>query len=358
LRLTRFFSLILFFCIAGSAYAYQDISFGVLGGYAGNLFADSFNIGNSYLVNNVSLSSVNFQKVKLRVSYDFYYTNYDTDNPINNVFHIPGISIYQKNRNSRLRWGISSYLSFKDYINSESSFDSRRFYGLADVSYYLSRGLQLKGSYKFNRFQYANYSSLDIMEHGLESELVATLPTKTTVRGTLRYGVRRFDEDKITFHWYDTEAGISQSLDQKTGVNLSFSCRWSSGGTRPLSTYNIISGITSFWDPWKGNQIDFSIKRILPLAIVSKIDAEYWNRKFTYDPVIRNQFWWLRYSSGRWDEGWLTKADLSHQFNRFFLIKKTVRLAFIGGYSSNNSDDSYYGYDGLFAQARLEIRLF
>ena len=358
MRLTRFFSLIAFFCISSSAYAYQDVSLGVLGGYAGNLFADSFNIGNSYLVSNVSVASVNFQNIKLRLSYDFYYTDYNTDNPINNMFHIPGITVYQRNRNRRFRWGISSYLSFKDYVNSEATFDSRRFYGIADCSYYLTRGLQAKAQYKINRFQYSNYHSLDIIEHGLEAEVVNTMPTRTTLRGTLRYGIRQFDEDKITFHWYDTEGAVSQSLDLKTGISLTFSRRWSNGGTRPLSTYYIISGITSFWDPWKGNQVGLSIKRILPFAIVMKLDGEYWNRRFTYDPVIRNQFWWLRFSEGRWDDGWLAKTDLSYQFNRFYLIGKTVRLNAVAGYSSNNSNDSYYSYDGIFAQGRMEIQIF
>jgi hypothetical protein len=274
------------------------------------------------------------------------------------MFQIPGIAVYQRSRNSRFRWGISSYLSFKDYTNSQTSFDSRRFYGIADGSYYLTRGIQAKAQYKFNRFQYSNYSSLDIIEHTLETELVGTMPTKTTLRGTLRYGVRQFDEDKITFHWYDTESAVSQSLDSKTGISLVFSHRYSSGGTRPLSTYNIISGITSFWDPWKGNLVDLSLKRILPFAIVMKIDSEYWNRRFSYDPIIRNQFWWLRYTEGRWDEGWLSRADLSYQFNKFFLIKRTVRLSAIAGYNSNNSNDSYYDYDGIFAQGRLEIQIF
>lgn len=358
MRLTRFFSLIIFLCLISSAGAYQDLSLGVMGGYAGNLFADSFSIGNSYLVSNVSISSVYYQAVKIRFYYDFYYTNYDTDNPINNIFHIPGMAIYQKSRNSRFKWGVNTFLSIKDYINSQSSFDSRRFYGISDCSYYLRPGLQLKALYKFNRSQYPNYSSLDIVEHLLETELVATLPTKSTLRGTLRYGVRRFDEDDITFHWYDTEAGISQSLDQKTGISLIFSRRWSNGGTRPLSTYNIISGITSFWDPWMGNQIDISLKRILPLAIVSKFDGGYWNRRFDYDPVIRNQFWWLRYSSGRRDEGWLTKADFSRQFNSVYLLNKVLRLNLVLGYASNKSNDSYYDYDGLFAQSRLEIQVF
>ena len=329
-----------------------------MGGYSGNLFADSFSIGSSYLLSNVSISSTHFKTIRLKFYYDIYYTNYDTDNIINNVFHVPGLSLYGKSRDNRLKAGISGFLTSKDYINGESGFDYNRFFGIADASYYLGPGFQIKSLYKFTRSQYINFGSLDNIEHAVEAELVATLPTRSTFRGLARYAVRQFDEDNITFHWFDTELGLSQSLNQKTGVSLAFRRRWSVGGTRPLSTYNIISGITSFWDPWKGNQADLSLKRILPFAILGKTDISYWNRYFFYDPVIRNQFWWLRNSPDRRDEGWMVKAETSKQFNSVFIINRALKVNFIGGYSSNGSTDTYYDFDGFFAQSRIDLQIF
>ena len=349
------FLLVAFCCPVG---AYQNLSVGLGGGYAGNLFADSFNIGNSYLVSNLSFASTNFQSAKLRLSYDIYYYEYDTGNHINNIFHAPGIALYRRNLGERFKWGVETFVAIKDYIGNNSGFDNFRVFSSADASFYISPGIQAKGIYKLIRSKYQNYPILDNYEHWATAELVTTLPSKTTMQGTARYSVRRFDEDQVTFHWIDTEFGLSQSLGIRTGLSFSFLRRWSGGGERPLSSYYIISGVTSYWDPWQGNQLDVALKRILPYAIISRTEGAYWKRQFRYDKFMKEQLSWLLNKTGRRDEGWLTKLELSRQYNLRWPAVESFTLNLRGGYISNGSDDSYYKYHYFFTDLNLNIRIF
>ena len=358
MKLIRALVFFLFLVVCGSADAYENLSVGLGGGYGGNLFADSFQIGNSYLTNSLSFSSVNFQAVKFRLRYDLSYTNYNTDNFINNVIHTPGIALYNRDRDRRLKWGINALATLKDYVDKNSNFDNYRFFGIADASYYIKSFLQAKALYKFTRSRYDNYASLDNIEHWVEAELVATLPSKSTLRGGARYGVRQFDEELITFHWYDTEFGFSQSLDARTGLGITCLRRWSKGGTRPLSSYYIISGITSFWDPWKGDHVEIFVKRILPLGVLSRLEAGYWNRRFAYDDILRAQLGWLDDRYGRRDEGWTIRIEINRQQNLAWRIARSIKIGLAGGYSSNGSDDPYYEYNNFAAQTMIEIQIF
>ncbi len=348
---------LLYFVITGSAQSYQTVSVGMGGGYAGNLFADSFAIGNSYLLSNLSVSSVNFSKVKLKLYYDISYYNYDTGDLINNVFHVPGFVVYRRDPGSRLKWGIEAAAAIKDYVNPQSTFDNNRIFLVADASYYVTSGLQAKAMYRLVKSKYHHYSDLDFYEHLAGGDIVSTFPTKTTARASVKYSVRRFDRDQVTYHWIDTEFGLSQSIDIRTGASLTVLRRWTGGGERPLSSYYIISGITSYWDPWKGNQFNAAIKRILPYAVLSRLEGGYWKRNFSYDDIMRSQLWWLRNKAGRHDEGWLVRGELSRQFNLRIPALQSFMLSVRGGYTRNGSDDPFYKYQYYFGDVSLNIHV-
>jgi hypothetical protein len=340
------------------AYAYQNLSAGIGGGYSGNLFADSFAVGNSYMINRVSVSSTNFTKIRLKLYYDLSFYKYDTGDLINNFYHVPGIALYQRRLGQRFKWGVEACAAIKDYISARSKFDNYRIFSNVDASYYFGPGIQAKAFYRLIRSNYNNFADLDNYEHWVDGELIGTLPTKTTLRGIARYSVRRFDADQVTFHWIDTQFGLSQSIDIRTGLSFAFIRRWTPGGERPLASYYIISGITSYWDPWQGNQVEMALKRILPYAIVSKFNGWYWKREFTYDDIMRSQLPWLRDKSGRSDEGWLAGAEFYRQFNLRLPAPESFVLNLKGGYVSNNSDDSFYKYNYFFADFNISISVF
>jgi len=358
LRYNRLLIFFLFLAFCSRAGAYQNLTANIGGGYVGNLFADSFNIGNSFIWNNVSFSSTSFQKIKLKLYYGISYYNYNTDNPINNIFHVPGVTLYKKNQDGRFKWGIDTFATIKDYVSANSSFDNYRIFTVADVSYYLVPGFQARTLYSLTRSKYLSYGVLDNIEQSAEAGIVATLPHRTTLRGTGRYSARRFDTDQITFHWVDTEFGLSQSIDIRTGLSFTFLKRWSKGGERPLASYYIISGITSYWDPWSGNQVEIALKRILPYAILCKIVGGSWNKSFLYDQYLRDQLSWLKNKSGRRDEGWLVRAELGRQYGLRLPVTESIKINMRGGYLSNHSGDRFYTYNNFMADLNLEIHIF
>ena len=338
--------------------AYQNAAIGIGGGYSGNLYADSFDVGNSYLVNKIALSSTHLKKTKLRLYYGLSYYEYDTNDGIDNFYHVPGIAVYDKSAGQKFKWGAGASAGIKDYTDTRSTLDNQRIFLSGDVSYYTAPGTMLKGQYRGTISNYDDYASLDNAEHWIETEIMLTFPTKTTMRITPRYAIRNFKEDSREFDWLDLELGASQSLDIRTGLSASLMKRWSGGGSRPLSSYFILSGITSYWDPWDGLQAELSIKRILPLAVVSKAEIGYWRRNFSYDSLLQENLWWLAGKSSRIDEGWSVKAGFSRQINLGALIGKAVAVTANAGYYSNHSSDRFYKYDFMFVDSNLEVRLF
>jgi hypothetical protein len=349
--------LFLFVSIA-PAYAYQNLSVNVGGGYAANLYADSFNFGNSYLVNNVAFSSTNFESTRLKLYYSVSYLEHNTNDIINNFIQVLGANLYNRDRGNRFKWGIDLYAATKNYAVGNSDFNNYRIFLVADAAYYISPALQVKGIYRDTRSKFLHFESLDYLEHRLESEAAWTLPSRTTIRGSAAYTTRMFDEDSKRFDWFEVELGASQSVDIRTGISLSAQRRFAGGGTRPISTYFILSGITPYWDPWDGYQAELSIKRILPLAIVSKAEFGYWIREFSYDPLLRERLRWLFRRAGRTDDGWLVRLGLTRQQNIGWKVGRAAILAIGGGFLSNNSDDPFYEYDNYFIDANLELRLF
>jgi hypothetical protein len=348
----------LFFIVYGVATAQQHISIGVGGGYSGNLFSDSFSVGNSYLLNNISISSTHFNKVKLRLQYDLYYYLYDTGDFINNLFHVPGFSLYQENKNRHLKWDIEVFAAWKDYTDPRATLDNGRLYFSGDISYYFLPGLQSRLLYQGIQSGYNHFSSLNYLEQQISDELVATLPTKTTLRAKLRYSTRVFNKGSRDLDWLDLETGLSQSLNMKTGLSFRISNRWTSGGIRPLESYNIISGITSYWDPWNGIAVTPAIRRILPWMIVSNLEASYWKRKFDYNQELRTKISWLKNKYGRTDKGWIARLELNRQFSTHFRIAQTLNFMISTGYTENNSNESFYEYHYFFITTGLQIRIF
>jgi hypothetical protein len=346
------------FASLASSNAYQNLSTNIGGGYAANLYADSFAVGNSYLVSGAAFSTTNFQHTHLKAYYGVSYFEYNTNDNINNFFHLLGTSLYRRDITSRFKWGIDIFAAVKDYVDENSDFNNYRVFGVADISYYIKPGLQFKGCYRGIRPDYSHYETLNNFESHFEAELVGTLPSRTTIRGAAKYAFRIFDNDNEGFDWFDGELGFTQSLGIKTGAGLTLLGRISGEGNRPLSTYYILSGITPYWDPWDGFQIELFVKRILPLSIVSRLDTGYWSRKFEYDLTLRRRFPWLLRKAGRTDRGWIAKLGLSRQLNLGWSVGRSVAISLNGGYLSNGSDDPFYEYDNYFLDSNLEIRIF
>jgi hypothetical protein len=341
-----------------SGQAYQNLSVNVGGGYAANLYADSFNVGNSYLINNVAFSSTNFEPAHLKLYYSVSYMVHNTNDVINNFFQVLGANLYRRDKAQRFKWGIDLFGAVKNYADGNSDFNNYRLFLVADAAYYVSPAIQIKGVYRDTRSKFLHFESLDYLEHRLESEGSLTLPSRTTIRCSATYTNRMFDEDSRRFDWVEIELGASQSIDIRTGASLSIQRRFSGGGTRPISTYFILSGITPYWDPWDGYQGELSIKRILPFAVVSKTWFGYWIREFSYDQLLRERLRWLFSRTGRTDDGYAVKLGLSRQFNLAWSVGRAIAISLNGGYLWNNSDDPFYEYDNYFIDANLEFRLF
>lgn len=348
----------LFLALYSHVGAYENLSVNIGGGYAGNLYADSFNIGNSYLQNGVALSSTNYDLIKFKFYYNLTYYEYDTNNDINSLFHVPGIALYRRQPGERLKWGVNLFAIIKDYTDKKFNMDNYRIFWTGDIGYYFKPGVQARAQYRGTSWKYMSYDNMSNTEHWLETEMTLTLASKTTLRTDLRYARREFTTDNKSFDWADGELGFSQSLDLKTGVGGSAMKRWSDGGTRPLSSYYIISGITAYWDPWDGYQMEAFVKRILPCAIVSKIEGGYYRRHFRYDAALQQEIPWLAGKDGRTDKGWLIHANLRRQFNLRGSANRSITVILDGGYQSNDSDEPFYKYNSLFANMNLEINLF
>ena len=322
-------------------------------GYANNLYADSFAIGNGYLYNGVSLSSTHFNKVRARIFYELTYFEYDTDNLINNFVHSPGIAVFQTRRGARFKWSLSARGAIKDYADRLSTFDNNRWLVEADGSYYMAPGLLAKAAYGGSLSSYADYDVLNNAQHSLELELIKSFASKTSLHLDIDYTLRSFSEGGSDYNWFDLGLKIAQSLDIRTGVSLSYASRFSSPGSRPLSTFFIISGVSAYWDSWDGHQAQLTVKRILPAAVVSNAVLTGAYRKFTYDREISEQLPWLQGKSSRIDKVYAAEMNLRRQFNLRFGYGKYVAILLAAGYSSSYSTDSYYSFNSYYVDLRL-----
>jgi len=338
--------------------AEERLEIGIGAGYSDNLYADSLTIGNSYLLNNISFSSAHFTRVRVKMFYRFSYYEYDTNNNISNFVHSPGIAVYNKKRNARFKWGVIAYGNLKDYLSDSSVLNNNRIAINADCSYYFKSGLRLKSKYNSKNSTYANFDILNNIEHDFELVTVKTFFSKTTAFLKLRYSIRYFDEGDTDYNWIDTELKLAQSLNIRTGLSISFLNRVSSEGTRPLSSFFIISGVTSYWDPWDGQQVKLSMKRILPSAVISVIDVTFWDREFSYDQQMQEELPWIEGETGRNDTGWSAEIKLRRQFNLSSRYGKFVSLFLSGGFYSNDSDDSFYSYDNYYFNSNLKFTVF
>ena len=350
--------LIFILALFGTAAGYQGLTFSTGGGYSNNLYADSSVIGDSYLIGALSVSSTNFKNTKLRTYYDLSYFQYDTRGNINNFVHIAGIALYNKKRGQKLKWGIDIAGTIRDYVDDNSDFDNYKAYFAADCSYYLKKELQAKFLYRAVVTSYSGFSNLDYTEHWIKGEIVRTFRTKTTAKGKLKYSIRQFDEDNSVVDWFDLEVKLSQSLNIRTGMSGSGMVRWAGKGTRPLSSYFIVSGITSYWDPWDGLQFNTSLKRIFPYGIISSLGFKYWDRNFAYSKILQYELPWIAGKEGRSEAGWSLNLDINRQFNLKSNVGKAFRVNVSTGYISNNSDDLFYEYDSYFIKSNVEIILF
>ena len=255
-------------------------------GYSDNLYADSLGLGNSYLYNEVRLSSTHFSKIRFRLFYELTYYEYDTNNLINNFTHSPGVSVYRTIRGSRFKWSVTARGYLKKYTDDLSTFDNDRIRFDLDASYFLMRGLQARGGYQGELSSYADYDVLKNSRHQFEIDLSRTFPSRTTLNLIAAHTLRHFEDGNTTYDWTDMGFKIAQSINVRTGISLSYLERMSSGGSRPLSTYYIISGVSAYWDSWEGRQAILSLKRILPSAILTRTEILWWNRKFNYDDQL------------------------------------------------------------------------
>lgn len=327
-------------------------------GYTDNLYADSFGLGNSYLINTIKLSSSHFRKIKLRLFYELTYYEYDTYNLINNLLHSPGVSIYSNDRSSRFRWSLTGRGYFKKYTDEISSFDNNRLRFDLDASYFIRPGLQLKAGYQGEMSSYSEYDVLENDRHGFELEAAKTFPSRTTLNLGLAFTLRDFKDGNSTYSWTDLGFQIAQSLNIRTGLSISYLERIPSDGSRPLSTFYIISGVSAYWDSWRGRQARLSLKRILPSAILSRLELLWWDRKFDYDPEISAELPWLAGKSSRKDDGFSVSMYLRRQFNLRPGFGKYLAVSFSGAYGNNSSDDEYYSFSEYYIESSIEYSAF
>jgi hypothetical protein len=327
-------------------------------GYSDNLYADSFGLGNSYLYNAIKLSSAHFHKTRVRFFYELTYYEYDTNNLINNFMHSPGLAIYRNLSGSRLKWSFSTRGYIKKYTDELSTFDNNKIRFDLDASYYLRPGLRVKGGYQGELSSYNDYDVLENARHRFYIEPAKTFPSRTTLNLSLAHTFRSFEEGNTTYNWTDIGLKIAQSMDIRTGLSLSYLERLSSGGSRPLSTFYIISGVSAYWDSWEGRQVNLSLKRILPSGILSRTELLLWNRKFNYDQQISQELPWLEGKSSRNDNGFALYAYLRRQFNLTPGYGKYIAISLSGGYSKNSSDDDYYSFENYYIESGVEYSAF
>jgi len=326
-------------------------------GYSNNLYADSFSLGNSYLYNGIKLSSTHFDRTRVRLFYELTYYEYDTKNIINNLSHSPGLAVYRTIRGSRFKWNFTTRGYIKKYTDDLSTFDNNRIRFDLDGSYFLMRGLQVQGGYQGELSSYADYDVLENSRHRFEIDMARTFPSKTTLNISAAHTLRNFKDGNTSYNWTDIGFKIAQSLDIRTGISLSYLERFSSDGSRPLSTFYIISGVSAYWDSWEGRQAILSLKRILPSAILSRTELLWWNRKFNYDQQISEELPWLAGKSSRFDYGFAIFSYLRRQFNLRPGFGKYVALSLTGGLIKNWSDDDYYRFDNYYIECQFDYSI-
>ncbi len=350
--------MIFFIYPSPSAFSATKLSFDVGGGYVGNLYADSFSVSNIYLLNTISASYYRPGKVALNCGYGLSYYEYDSNNIINNLYHTATISVFDKRRNRKTKWALTGFASLKDYTDESSTYNNMKLSIKAEFSNYPRSSLQIIGDYRLGYSDYANYDILRNIEHQARIGLSKTFQSKTTVKTTVIYGVRSFPDGGSSFDWTGARINMSQSVNLKTGIAVIYFHRWSSDDTRPLSSFYIISGVTSYWDPWDGDQFDMSIKRILPRAVLSKLNFRLWRREFSYDQKMQSEIPWLEGKPGRVDSGWSANLKLDRQFNIERIFVRSIKTSLMAGYLANKSDDDYYEFNDHIIKGNSRINIF
>lgn len=344
--------------LSGVVAAYTGLTAETSGGYSSNLYADSLSIGDSYLLSAISISNTEFKTTKFRIYYDLVYYQYNTRNSINQFDHLAGLSLFRNLTGDKFKWGIDIVGTYRDYTDADSDYDNSRFFLRGNCSYYLIPGLQFKFLYQFESSSYSGFDNLNNSAHRIDGEIIKTFPSQTTARAKIQYSNRQFAIDNSIVDWLDLELKLTQSLDLRTGISGSGSIRFAGDGTRPLSSYYYISGITPYWDPWDGYQFNLSCKRIFPWGIVATADFDYWLRTFNYSESQQSELPWLSGIGGRDDKGWLLKADINRQFNLYGKFGQAIRIALMPGYLSNSSDDPYYEYEYFFINLSVKLDVF
>jgi hypothetical protein len=339
------------------AYSRPGLTASLGAGYSDNLYADSSGLGNSYLYNGIKLSSTHFTRIRIHFFYELTYYEYDTNNLINNFAHSPGVSIYRTIRGSRFKWSCTARGYIKKYTDDLSTFDNNRIRFDLEASYFLMRGLQVQGGYQGELSSYADYDVLENSRHRFEIDISRTFPSRTTLNISAAHTLRHFEDGNTSYNWTDIGFKIAQSLNIRTGISLSYLERFSSDGSRPLSTFYIISGVSAYWDSWEGRKALLSLKRILPSAVLSKTELSWWNRKFNYDDQLSQELPWLEGKSSRFDYGFAIYSHLRRQFNLRPGFGKHVAISLIGGFIKNLSDDDYYDFNNYYIECEFEYSI-
>ncbi len=335
------------------SYGYTGISVESGGGYSSNLYADSFSLGDSYLYGGLSLTNIQFDNTRLKTYYDLTYYRYSDRNSINQFNHLAGISVFRKLVSDKLKWSVDLAGTYRDYTEANSDYDNYNIFLSGDISYCIITGLRGGLAYRLKRSEYSGFDNLNHTEHKVKSTIIKTLPTRTTVRAKAEFYRRYFKIDDSKVDWLDLEFKLSQSIDIRTGVSAATAIRFTGNGTRPLSSYYILSGITPYWDPWDGYQLHGFLKRIFPWGVINITNIKYWNRKFSYSEAQQEELPWLTGISTRNDDGWSVDTQLDKQINLTARYFRALKVELSAGYYSNNSDDDYYDYD--FFQCALSL---
>ena len=285
------------------------------------------------------------------------YYQYDTGNSINQFDHLAGLALFRKQVGERIKWSVNLAGTYRDYTDAITNYDNYKLYASGNLTYYIAGGAQANLNYQLKQMQYVDFDNLNHLEHRLSMFLSKTLPSRTTIKGSLEYSSRNFDIDNSNVDWFDLELKLSQSIDIRTGVAGSGMVRFAGSGTRPLSSYYIISGVTSYWDPWDGYQLNLFGKRILPQGIIGVANFYYWHRQFDYTDTQTDELPWLSPTGKRIDDGQQVEVELTRQINLNGKFSRALRIGLVGGYLANDSDDPYYDYNYYYMNVSLKLEI-
>lgn len=262
------------------------------------------------------------------------------DNPLN-------AGINYSFRNNKDEFEIYDFSQFSAYINYRHSISQTDF---------------IVPGYVFNKNDYKNFSLFSHSEHKLFLNWVSSFETRTSILLNLEYNLKSYKE-KYSYENYLNNASlikfmanVSQSVDEKTGVNVFGAYRTNlSDGSRYLLSDSLIYYEEEIFNDiysYDGFETGFGFKHFLGDKIGLSLEAKYVYKKFSSLNVVDidgNELNDLRI-----DKLWGLGANLDFDLSG---ITDGLTLSASWNYIKNNSNDYFYKYSNQIISASLDFEL-